>query len=353
MMTLDGQPRPAPGSPQRSKRQIITSRLALGLLLFVQVAFALHLSPAGPLTYDSGTYHMMVKAFLQGRGFKIWNGYEELPSPELLVAQLRAPQGHLVSQYPEGYTLLAAPFYAAFGFRGFFLLNSLCFVALLALIFRIGRRWLSERGATVACLVYAFGTFAWEYSQSSYPHLATTLFIVVALDRVTAVLASLDGSAARSWTLRQAFFAGLACGAAVTVRLDSVFAVSAILVPFLLRRPPSISLILAAVGGLSPALLFLATVNRFKFGTWSPFSYGAPGLGLVGGVHPYLPIAGAGAAVLVALLTWRSGARTMRWSLPLIALGVVMVFHASVRRHRGPWPLANRRRPSDSRPEHR
>src|SRR5262250_743138 len=114
-----------PGEREHSQRRIITRRVAFALLLVVQVIFALRLNPDGPFTYDSGTYHMMVKTFVEGRGFRIWNGYDEMPSPELIVAQLRAPRGELFAQYPEGYTLLAAPFYAAFGFRGFFLLNSL------------------------------------------------------------------------------------------------------------------------------------------------------------------------------------------------------------------------------------
>ena len=59
----------------------------------------------GYLTYDSGTYHIMVKTLAETGGFLIDNGYEAAPSEELIVGQLRAPDGRLVAQYPETFTI--------------------------------------------------------------------------------------------------------------------------------------------------------------------------------------------------------------------------------------------------------
>ena len=94
------------------------------LLLGLHLAFSLVVNEPGYLTYDSGTYHFMVKTFAETGGFTVRNGYEELPSPALVVAQLRTPTGELVAQYPETYTFLALPFYLVMGYPGLIFINA-------------------------------------------------------------------------------------------------------------------------------------------------------------------------------------------------------------------------------------
>ncbi len=82
--------------------------------------------------------------------------------------------GRLVSQYPEFLSLIAAPFYALFGFAGLMILNGLSFLGICALTWRMTGWFCEHRVAPfVATAVYAFATFAWEYTQSSYPHFSS------------------------------------------------------------------------------------------------------------------------------------------------------------------------------------
>ncbi|HZD53422.1 MAG TPA: hypothetical protein VE175_10255, partial [Woeseiaceae bacterium] len=142
--------------------------LALGMLLVVATAL---FGVPGYLTWDSGTYHLMVRTLYRTGGFFIPNGYEELSSPLLAVGLTEVRNGHLVSQYPEYYTFLALPFYALFGYRGFMVLNTLAFVGTCALLWRMAR-WFSddEDAPLAAVLVYALCTYAVVYTQTSYPH---------------------------------------------------------------------------------------------------------------------------------------------------------------------------------------
>jgi 4-amino-4-deoxy-L-arabinose transferase-like glycosyltransferase len=121
------------------------------------VLFTLFLGVPGHLTWDSGTYHLAAQSLAETGDFFIDNGYDGFPSPLLQVGQTVAPTGRLVSQYPEFYTLLTAPFYAVFDYRGLMLLNTLAFIGTTALIWRLAG-WYSDDPAAprVAVLVYAW-----------------------------------------------------------------------------------------------------------------------------------------------------------------------------------------------------
>ena len=89
----------------RSASPLWLAILGAGLV----VATALFAIP-GPLTWDSGTYHLMVRSLYRTGGFFIPNGYDELASPLLAVGQTMVKHGQIVSQYPELYTLISLPF---------------------------------------------------------------------------------------------------------------------------------------------------------------------------------------------------------------------------------------------------
>ena len=264
-------------------------------LLLAHAIFSIFFAAPGHYSIDEGMYHFMARDLVANGSLMLWNGYEEFPVRTLLPGfALVQPDGTLASQYPHISTFLAAPFYWMLGFRGLFALNALAFAGTVGLCFLIARRLFRDVALALnACLILSLATFAWQYSQAAWPH-ALSMFIVA-----LAVYCAVAGyqASARRGEIALAFLAGLVLGIGVGVRLDAVFALPAILMPFLFVVPSRPMAALAAGLGLLPALLLLAAINQAKFGIFSPFTYGyAGGGGATGGIGGYLPMAIAGAA---------------------------------------------------------
>ena len=305
---------------------------ALGIALVIATAiFAI----PGYLTWDSGTYHLMVRTLFTTGGFSIPNGYPELSSPLLAVGQLIEKDGNLVAQYPEYYTLLSLPFYALFGYRGLMILNSVAFVGICALIWRMARWFSDDRKAPLAAVtVYAFATYTLEFTQSSYPHLTNTFLICLSAWLVWRVVleGQVQSTAQPGWwgaIEGRCALAGFFLAIGVGVRLDTIFAGLAIGLPLLVFRTFNWRAMIACALGSVPPLLGLAWINAIKFGEFSPFSYGREAGGNTGSVVTYFPVAGA-IAVVVAFLVWnryrpvRLGRRSLVLILIVIALGLVL-----------------------------
>jgi len=280
---------------------------ALGIALVVATAiFAI----PGYLTWDSGTYHLMVRTLFTTGGFSIANGYAELSSPLLAVGQVIEKDGNLVAQYPEYYTLLSLPFYALFGYRGFMVLNAAAFVGICALVWRMARWFSDDRNAPLAAVtIYAFATYAFEFTQSSYPHLTSTFLICASAWLVWgAALEKQDlPRAMPAWTRTvngRSALAGLLLGIGIGVRLDTIFAGLAVGLPFLTFRTLGWRAIVACALGSVPPMLGLVWINAIKFGSFLPFSYGREGSGGgTGSIAVYFPVA-ALFAMGVAILVW-------------------------------------------------
>lgn len=271
-------------------------------LSVAHVLFTLFVNVPGYLTWDSGTYHLMVRTLLHTGSFFIDNDYESIASPLLAVAQTVPHGGHLVSQYPEYYTFLALPFFAVFGFQGFTVLNSLAFFGTCALIWRIARWFSPCADASVAAVViYAMATFAWEFTQSSYPHLTSTFLVVLACWLAWGAWLEQPETAPdrpRRGLARYAL-AGLVFGIAVGVRLDSLFGALALGVILIHGGRIRWTAGLAMFAGALPAVLGLAWINLVKFGAFSPITYGrAENAGNTASILLYLPVA----AIVVALI---------------------------------------------------
>ena len=286
----------------------------LGLRLFVLgialvVATTLFAIP-GHLTWDSGTYHLMVRGLYKFSELSIPNGYRELSSPLLAVGQTMVRNGSLVAQYPEYYSFLSLPFYALFGFRGLMALNATAFVGICILLWRMAPWFSADRHAPLAAVtVYVFGTYALVFTQSSYPHLTSSFLIFGSAWLVWgAAWAKEEPTSASQPFLRIAdlrcALAGALFGVAIGVRLDSVFAGLAIGLPFVTFRTLGWRpLVACGIGGLV-TLLGLAWTNAIKFGEFFPFSYGRGGSGgYTSSVSTYLPVAAA-IGLAVAALAW-------------------------------------------------
>ena len=323
-----------PTSGERTKLTILMAACVLG------VAIAALLGSGGHFNVDEGVYHMMVRDASVAGNHALWNGYEEFPSRELWFPVLQIHAGRLVSQYPEGFTLLTLPFYRLLGYDGLFVLNALAFFGTVLLTYRLAQRFFPNRHLALnACLVLVFATYAWEYTQASMPHGFSMLIVVGA---VCLVVKALDAGT-RGLALLAALAGGGLIGAGATVRLDVMFALPLVIVPFIFARPARPWLALSAGLATLPALIWLALINQEKFGVVSPFTYGANIANESASVVPYLMLGAAGFAGLGLLWTatrpW--GQRQLRDRPKLVALalavtaGLVLLFPPG-------WSLAGR-----------
>ena len=331
-MTLLGHPLP---------RQYGGKVLVLLAFAVVHVAISVVFVAPGHFTIDEGVYDLMVRAFVATGGLEIWNGYEEFASPELVWPTVNLRDGVLVPQYPGIFALLAAPFYWLLGYRGLFLLSALAFAAALVLCFAIAQRLFRDPVLSLnACLILALTTFAWEYSQAAWPHALSMLIVALA---VYCAIVALQASDSRA-SMIAALAAGLIIGLGIGVRLDTVFALPAVVLPLLFVDPWRPREALAACMGLLPGLAALGAVNHVKFGVFSPFSYGAGHLG--GGaasMMPYLPIVAA--SLVLAFGVWAAtrpfGGRLIKGNRRIAAIGAALVGAAVIATPQG-WALATK-----------
>lgn len=295
-------------------RRLTESSLSLPILVFTvlaafHLAFSLSLNPPGYLTWDSGTYHYMAKTFAETGSFIVWNGYEEFPSPALEVAQLKVHDDHLVAQYPEMLSVVVYPLYLLFGYHGLLLLEALSFLAINGLLFALATHLLGgRRHGWLAMAIYSFATYSWEYSQSSYPHLVSTAFLLAAYYLVARTLPLAEGIEEEVAAARRPLWcaaAGMAAGLAVALRLDAAFGVPGLFAAFLLLRPVRWRDGLALGLGFLPGMLFLSWANWLKFDFFFPFYYGDRGRAYyTGDATWYLPILALGALTVAAVVFW-------------------------------------------------
>jgi hypothetical protein len=286
---------------QRSTRQMLAdlsfstkSKMAFLVVLAVaHVGITFWYAAPGPLLVDEAIYHWMAKSFSDSGKLDVWNGYEEIPSPELRHRYIRARGDKLFPQYPSLFAVLAFPFYRVFGFFGLFVMNALAFAGVVMLSFLVARKLFHDLDLALnSCLILILATFAWEYSQAAWPHAFGLLFVMGAF--------SLGMEAYCAPHRATAMVMAAACGAigaiGLGMRLDGILVFPALILPFLFASPwrPLEALMVGAAS--IPALLPMAVINHIKFGVIDPFSYGeGPGVQVI---SPW-PVAAAAAVVMV------------------------------------------------------
>lgn len=289
------------------------------------VIFAAGVTAGGHINVDEAVYHLMTRDLVETGGPALWNGYEEFPSPELALPAMRIHDGRLVSQYPQVYAFLAAPFFWLLGYHGLFLLNALAFAGVVWLTFWLARRLFAQPGLGLnACLILVFATYAWEYTQAMLPHTLAMLWMLASVCLATSAV--LGGERRRS--LRLALAAGLMAGMGIGVRLDVIFVLPALVVPFFFRTPWRPWHALSVLLGMVPGLAVLAALNYQKFGIASPFTYGSVSGGYTTNFGPYAFLAAVGGLALVGV--WlatrpRVHRRLAEHRLPVCLAGVVLI----------------------------
>lgn len=304
LVGADNEPMSAPmrhfHAPDRnpwSGRSIRAKLCLLFVLGLIQMVVTFTITPPGHLLPDETIYHWMVKSFAETGRLDIWNGHDEIASPELHYPLLVLHRGKLFPQYPFLFQLIAAPFYLTAGFFGLFLLNSMTFVAGTVLWFLAARRlFRDEDPALNAVLILVLATFAWEYSLGAWPHAASLCFVAGAFYCLVRAFYGKSTKEARSFAAMSGLIAGLAAG----IRLDAFLIFPAVILPFLFAKPWRPVEAFAAGLALLPGLALLVGTNFLKFGTLSPVSYGGGG-GTPG--TPLLPAAIAGAVMVLTAWT--------------------------------------------------
>ncbi len=279
-----------------------SSQKKIVLLCFfcsLTILIAIFSGPHGQFIIDEGVYQLMARSFAESGSLIVWNGYEEFPSAELVLPFTRVYEGHLVPQYPYLSAVLNYPFYRLAGFEGLIILNAIAFAGTVGVCFLTARALFRDTALALnACLILVFATYSWEYSQAAWPHALSMLFVATSVYFAVAALMSPRPRASLALALAGGAVAGFGAG----IRLDVIFVLPALVVPFIFVRPWRPWCALAACLGTVPGLAVLAATNYAKFGVFSAFAYSSNVSAGAADPRSYLTIVLFGLAFLAA--TW-------------------------------------------------
>jgi len=275
---------------------------------------------------DEMFYRAMAQRMAEAGALSIENGWSEYPIEPMRVLFLREGVEGLYPQYPAGFALVAAPFYAALGLKGLFLLEILSFAACVPLTAALAKRLTGadDVAAFRAAAFFAFATFAADYAIAIWPHALSGLFVLAGW--VAAAQAWNGGE--RGWMIAS----GLALSLGLTIRVDVLLAIPPV-AAFALSHPARPRFALGwLLAGLAPGLALASAMNYAKFGVFSPISYGASEGGVSLSGH---------AALFPAVALFALGALALRdrrvrslalspWALPVAIAGVALVAAAPV-----------------------
>ncbi|SET84198.1 hypothetical protein [Oceanicella actignis] len=262
---------------------------------------ALAAAPPGPFTVDDFFYIVSARRIWQGAWPVFDNGFADLGAEELkLWFLVEGPRG-LTPQYPLGFALLAAPFDALLGLRGFFVVNALGALAMVWGCWRLALGTLGDRRwAFAAAATLALASHLVEYATGLWPHGASAGAAAVS----AALFFEAEAREGRA-RARGAALAGLIGAVGLSMRLDvGLLAPTLLLWAVLCARAPLALLAWGGVGA-APVLALSSWANFQRFGTLNPVSYG---VGREGGVDPAAHM-GPALAVLSALgaaALWRA-----------------------------------------------
>jgi len=275
------------------------------LLLLAVVALAL-LFPSGVFTIDEAIYLEMARAMAETGSLSLAGNGGVDDAPALLRRFTHDVGGQAMPQYPSGYALIAAPFYAAFGLNGLILLNALSACAAVLLTRRLA--WLLYGDETVAWLaagLLAGATFVSTYAFGVWPHMLHLALLLSGIERVVSGL----------WSTQSVMVAagGVFLGLAVSVRVDAILAILAVLAWLRLFGAPSRrSVAVVFLAGLVPGLLLASGLNLLKFGVFLPVAYAPAGeTTLAARYLPHMAVASISLAVLMLVDVSRDWARKL------------------------------------------
>jgi len=236
---------------------------ALGVVLSVTAVL-------GPFTVDDNNYLVNVLALRHAR-VSVANTEGLPPSQELLFFD-PGPTGRRVdttpvtSSAPPLYAPMALPFSFG-GWRGLVLLNTLAFLATVAMVFLFTQRYAKEDAAPwFAAVAFAIGGFGIEYAQGVWPH---SLSVMLCFAGIALVCIVLDGADARL-----ASVSGFCLALAAGVRYQNALLVAGAGPILLLWSWRRLAAVIWYVLGAAPPLVVSAAINHARLGSWNPISKG-------------------------------------------------------------------------------
>jgi len=160
------------------------------LILLAMIALAL-LFPSGVFTIDEAIYLEMARAMAETGSLSLAGNGGVEDAPALLRRFTHDVGGQAMPQYPSGYALIAAPFYAAFGLNGLILLNALSACAAVLLTQRLARLLYGDENlAWLAAGLLAGATFMSTYAFGVWPHMLHLALLLSGVERVVCGLQS-------------------------------------------------------------------------------------------------------------------------------------------------------------------
>lgn len=236
-------------------------------ILALFVILILTLSP-GVWVTDESTYLLMVDTFVDNLDFEIYNGFDELSSPELwLPGTQLVSNGEEVKMYGVPaplYLIIAAPFYLALGVIGLNLMNVISYAACILVFYRLSSLLYGEGFALPASVLYSL-TYTLGYSQMLWPHM---LSVLIVLSSTYLLLRHHFGLASGTFAV---FLSGMLSGIAIGIRYtNGMFTGLSLLFIWLFMRerikPYLTGLMLPAVAIACLNLLFYGSVFETSYG---------------------------------------------------------------------------------------
>lgn len=282
----------------------------------IAIAF---LSSDGLFIADELIYYLGTQSIVHHGSFVVHTGYEQFHSSGLRLLFLVDGAHGMVPQYPPGYAVLAAPFDALFGARGFVLINAVAAVAAAFTIRALTHQlFASARTAVIAPYLFLLGTFALDYAYGVWPQM---LAAYLAIASILCVARSLD--ATNRATFGYSIAAGSLIGGGMLVRLDALLLLPAFIAFHIVETRQPARPITALLLGLLPGTILLSLANHFKFGTFNPLSYGSSGGGTdLTSYWSLLALLPLGIAILLAI---RWGRRRPLQLLPILGLAAAIL----------------------------
>ena len=245
--------------------RLVLALLVLGIIISVTVV-------PGVFTTDDNNYLINVLALRHGR-FTVTNTEGLLPSPELLFFD-PGPWTRAVNSTPVAST--APPLYAPLAlpflwlrWRGLVALNTLAYLATIAMVFLYLRRYATEASTPwMAAAAFALGGFVIEYAQGVWPH---ALSIALCTGGIFAAGRIIDPEDGRPFL---AAAAGLLLGLATGVRYQNAVVLAVVGGAIALWSGKRVRALTAYVLSAAVPLAASSIINHIRLGSWNPISKG-------------------------------------------------------------------------------
>lgn len=219
---------------------------------------------------DETVYFAAVETLTRERTLIVDNGYAEFQNNALLFNDLlkNGPNG-AVPQYPSGFAIMIAPFYMLFGIKGVMALNAFAAAVSVWLTYKISYFLFKDAGAAfVSAMLLGLCSFLVIYAKAVWPHALATAAV---LGICWFILQTLERD---SRYKMNALLAGLLLGIGISLRVDVVLVVPALLGVAIVKASRPISVIFMTSIGTLPGAILASWTNYLKFNVFSPLYYG-------------------------------------------------------------------------------